>query len=85
MRTQDEIDEQGTIDAANVVIIPLQNFIEEKVNWPTADAKIVVYCGSGHCFTIAATILWTYGYKDVTSLKGGFSGWKDAGYPVAKP
>ncbi len=28
------------------------------------------------------TILWSYGYTDVRSLKGGFGGWSEAGYTV---
>ena len=36
------------------------------------DAPIVVYCGSGHRSTIAMTILRSYGYTNVRSLKGGF-------------
>lgn len=29
---------------------------------------------------MAMTMLFDYGYTDVTSLQGGFSAWKDAGY-----
>ena len=56
-----------------------------KDQWPAAqDAPIVVYCGSGHRSTMAMTMLWSYGYNDVRSLKGGFGGWAEAGYPVAE-
>ena len=30
------------------------------------------------------TILLSEGYTNVTSLKGGFGGWKEAGLPVAE-
>jgi len=30
------------------------------------------------------TILLTAGYTNVTSLKGGFGAWKEAGLPVAE-
>jgi rhodanese-related sulfurtransferase len=30
------------------------------------------------------TILWSYGYTDVRSMKGGFAAWAEAGYPVAE-
>jgi len=54
-----------------------------KADWPAdLDAPIVVYCGSGHRSTIAMTILWTYGYTDVKSMRGGISDWVEAGYPV---
>lgn len=31
---------------------------------------------------MAMTILWTYGFEDVHSIKGGFGGWVEAGYPI---
>jgi rhodanese-related sulfurtransferase len=33
---------------------------------------------------MAAAMMWTYGYTDVTSLSGGFGGWAEAGYPVVE-
>ena len=42
----------------------------------------VVYCGSGHRSTIAMPILWSYGYTDVLSMRGGVAEWVKAGYPV---
>lgn len=83
VRTAEEIAEKGVIEAANFIAIPLEQFIEMKAMWPAdLDAPIVVYCGSGHRSTLAMTILWTYGYTDVLSLKGGFAAWVEAGYPV---
>jgi rhodanese-related sulfurtransferase len=82
VRTPEEIAEKGVIEAANLITIPLAQFIEMKDMWPAADASIVVYCGSGHRSTLAMTILWTYGYTDVLSMKGGFAAWVEAGYPV---
>jgi rhodanese-related sulfurtransferase len=56
-----------------------------KDQWPEdMNAPIVVYCGSDHRSTIAMSILWAYGYSDVLSLKGGFGGWVEAGYPVVE-
>ena len=61
----------------------LEEFIAQKAEWPAdKDAKIVVYCGSGHRSTIAMTMLYSYGYTDVGSLKDGFGGWATEGYPV---
>jgi len=83
VRTQGEVDEKGTIPAENLIHIPLEEFVERKAEWPAdKNAPIVVYCGSGHRSTMAMSILWTYGYSDVRSLKGGFSGWATDGYPV---
>jgi rhodanese-related sulfurtransferase len=83
VRKQSELDEKGVIEAANWVHVPIETFVAEMSDWPAdKDAPITVYCGSGHRSTIAMAILWTYGYTDVTSLKDGFGGWVDAGYPV---
>jgi rhodanese-related sulfurtransferase len=82
-RRAEEVEEKGMIEGA--VHIPLESFIDGKADWPAdEDAKIVVYCGSGHRSTIAMTILWSYGYSDVRSLKGGFGGWAEAGYPIVE-
>ena len=83
VRTQGEVDEKGYIDAPNWIHIPLESFVDSRVDWPALDAPIAVYCGSGHRSTMAMTMLFAYGYNDVTSLTGGFGGWVDAGYPVA--
>ena len=80
VRTQAEVDEKGTIDAPNLINIPLEEFVARKAEWPASDAPIAVYCGSGHRSTMAMTMLFAYGYNDVTSLQGGFGGWKEAGY-----
>ena len=83
VRTEEELVENGVIPAENWLNIPLEQFIARMDEWPAEkDAPIVVYCGSGHRSTIAMTILWSYGYSDVQSLKGGFTSWADAGYPV---
>ena len=76
---------KGVIESENWIHIPLEELIARMEEWPEdMDAPIAVYCGSGHRSTIAMTILWSYGYNDVSSLKGGFGGWVDAGYPVVE-
>jgi len=83
VRTQAEVDEKGIIESGNWVGVPLEEFIAQRAVWPTdKTSEIVVYCGSGHRSTMAMSILWSYGYTNVLSLKGGFGGWVDAGYPV---
>ncbi|MCA9919873.1 MAG: hypothetical protein KC445_18075, partial [Anaerolineales bacterium] len=85
VRRPEELEENGVIEAENWVSVPLESFIALKDQWPAdPDTPIVVYCGSGHRSTIAMSILWSYGYSDVHSLRGGFGGWVDAGYPAAE-
>jgi rhodanese-related sulfurtransferase len=80
VRTQAEVDEKGTIDAPNFIHIPIEEFVVRSADWPASDAPIAVVCGSGHRSTMAMTMLFAYGYTDVTSLQGGFAAWKEAGY-----
>ena len=82
VRKDSEIEEKGAIEAENSIHIPLESFIEMKSEWPAEDATVVVYCGSGHRSTMAMTMLWSYGYSNVRSMKGGFAAWVEAGYPV---
>ncbi len=84
-RTEEELVENGIIEHPNWLHIPLEELVNMKDQWPAElDAPIVVYCGSGHRSTIAMTILWTYGYTDVKSMRGGVSDWVEAGYPVVE-
>jgi len=86
VRTTEELVENGVIDTGDVelVAIPLQEFIAQMNQWPATDAEITVYCGSGHRSTMALTILGILGYDTVSSLKDGFGGWTEAGYPVVE-
>lgn len=84
VRQAGEIEENGYIESSNRENIPLEDFIKMKAQWPSdKNAPIVVYCGTGHRSTMAMTILWTYGYSNVLSLKGGLGAWAEAGNPVA--
>jgi len=84
VRTAEEIAAEGHIDAPNVTFVPIEEFVARRAEWPAdKDAPIVVYCGSGHRSTIAMPIMWSYGYTDVLSMKGGFAEWAKAGFAVA--
>jgi len=84
VRKKSEVDEKGFIDAPNWIHIPLESFVDSSAEWPAdMNAPIAIYCGSGHRSTMAMTIMFAYGYMDVTSLSGGFGGWAEAGFPVA--
>jgi rhodanese-related sulfurtransferase len=85
VRTAAEVEEKGTIDTGEVELIniPLEDLVAQQAMWPAdLDAQIAIYCGSGHRSTMALTIMGSYGYTNLSSLKGGFSGWAEAGYPV---
>lgn len=45
-------------------------------------AVIAVYCKSGHRSALAIPLLQRLGYANAVSMKGGYEGWVEAGYPV---
>jgi rhodanese-related sulfurtransferase len=83
LRKPAEIAEKGAIEFEGQVAIPMEEFLARKSEWPAADAHIVAYCGTGHRSTMAMAILWSYGYTDVRSMKGGLNEWLKQGYTVA--
>ncbi len=83
VRRSEEVMEREGIE--NAIHIPIESFILLKEQWPSSkEAKILVYSENGYRSTIAMTILWTYGYVGVASLRGGFNAWIDGGYPTAQ-
>ncbi len=83
VREADEF-EAGAIKGA--VHIPrgnLESLIEALV--PDRTAPVILSCQSGARSAFAAKALQDLGYEHVTSLKGGFSAWKQNGHPWAVP
>lgn len=58
----------------------IERDIEKKI--PETGASIVLYCGGGFRSALAADALQKMGYTNVISMDGGWSGWKEAGYPT---
>lgn len=56
----------------------LEMRVEETV--PDKSAPIVAYCAGGVRSLIAARTLKEMGYENVTSMSGGYTAWKNAGY-----
>jgi adenylyltransferase/sulfurtransferase len=56
----------------------LEMRIEEAV--PDKNTPIVAYCAGGVRSLIAARTLKEMGYENVTSMSGGYTAWKNAGY-----
>ena len=46
--------------------------------------KLILYCGGGNRSALAVQTLQQMGFKRVRSLREGWSGWDDRGYPVEK-
>lgn len=51
---------------------------------PDKDNTIILYCGGGYRSVLAADSLQQMGYRNVVSMDGGMSAWRQAGYPVEK-
>ena len=61
--------------------------IEQRASELPADknARIVVYCRSGHMSSIAAETLVRLGYTNLASLQGGTAAWEQAGFSIQGP
>lgn len=77
-----EADEVATGTIPRATHIP-RGFLELRVEnvERDRDAEIIVYCAGGTRSALAARSLKELGYTNVTSMIGGFNGWKTAGFP----
>ena len=57
----------------------LETTVEKQI---PRDANVVVYCASGNRSALAADTMRMMGYEHVSSLRGGFRAWVDAGGEV---
>src|SRR5713101_6067912 len=82
VREKDEV-RAGYIEGA--VTIP-RGFLEFQAagQIPNTDKDVVVYCAGGARSLLAAKVLRSMGYDRVSSMAGGITRWRDAGYAVAR-
>jgi molybdopterin/thiamine biosynthesis adenylyltransferase/rhodanese-related sulfurtransferase len=64
-----------------------RGFLELRIerNVPDRETPVVIYCASGTRSVLAARSLGELGYTNVSSLAGGFTGWKRAGLAWEQP
>jgi rhodanese-related sulfurtransferase len=60
----------------------IERDIENKI--PDTSAEIILYCGGGFRSALAADSLQKMGYTNVLSMDGGFTAWKEAGFPLER-
>jgi rhodanese-related sulfurtransferase len=60
----------------------IERDIEQTI--PDKNAPLVLYCGGGFRSALAADNLQKMGYKNVISMDGGWRGWTEAAFPIAK-
>lgn len=49
---------------------------------PDKNAEVILYCGGGFRSALSADALQKMGYRNVTSMAGGWRAWQEAGGPV---
>jgi molybdopterin/thiamine biosynthesis adenylyltransferase/rhodanese-related sulfurtransferase len=83
VREPDEV-AQGSPEGARRIV---RGFLELKVEdeVPDLDRPILTLCAGGVRSLLAADNLLKLGYRDVTSVAGGFNAWKRAQLPVDTP
>jgi rhodanese-related sulfurtransferase len=50
--------------------------------FPDKDAELILYCGGGYRSALAAVNLQKMGYRNVFSMSGGWTAWKEANAPI---
>ncbi len=50
---------------------------------PDKSTELILYCGGGFRSALAADVLQTMGYTNVSSMAGGWKAWKDSGGEVS--
>jgi rhodanese-related sulfurtransferase len=78
VRTPEEWDEYHI---PGTTLIPLDELDSRSEEVPQ-DQDVVVVCRSGNRSQVGRDILLQAGFTQVTSMDGGVSAWRDAGYPV---
>ncbi len=80
VREATEVEKDGFIEGA--INLPVRVVLRNLDKLPALDAKIVVYCGSGHRGGMISAALRLLGYTNVRNVNGGLNGWKAAKLPV---
>lgn len=83
VREADEYQQGAIAGARHIPRGYLELRVEQEI--PDRAAPVVLYCAGGVRSALAAASLQQLGYANVTSLAGGFNGWKNAGLPFEMP
>ena len=84
VRESEEVDKGRLPGAVHVA----RSYLETRIEGvqPDRDARVVLYCASGNRSAFGAlTLMRDMGYSRVESMTGGYTLWKDRGYPVEVP
>jgi len=75
------LEEWNEFHAPNTLLIPLDQ-LPSRLGEVPHDRQIVVVCRSGNRSQQGRDILLNAGFEQVTSMTGGLSEWRTAGYPI---
>ncbi len=78
VRTQEEWDDYHI---PGTTLIPLEE-LSSRLDEVPRDQNIIVVCRTGDRSQVGRNTLLDAGFTAVTSMEGGVSNWKDAGYPI---
>ena len=70
---------EGHISQAK--LFPLSDFSRFMGEMENKDTEIIIHCRMGGRSMKALLLLEEQGFKNLTNLDGGFSSWKELGYP----
>lgn len=75
--------EGGTVPGATPIV---RGFLELKINAlvPDPNKEIILYCAGGNRSALSAKALIDMGYKNVSSMAGGYGKWQHEGFPVVQ-
>lgn len=81
------VDVRNTSETADGVIpgaqkVPLATLTESLTGLDPA-SPVIVYCATGYRSMVAASVLRSAGFEDVSDVVGGFAAWRNVGFPVA--
>ena len=82
VRKPEEVKKLGIIPGAKN--IRLNSLMKSLDQLPSKKAPIIIYCKGGARGTMAVGFLGLMGYTDVKNMKGGFTAWTKASFPVEK-
>lgn len=81
VRGDDEVERSGRITGAHQIHITR---LPERIDEVPRDRAIYIFCGSGLRSMVAASILASKGWKELTVILGGLAGWSSAKCPVVR-
>jgi rhodanese-related sulfurtransferase len=82
VREDNEWNKDHAVQAVHLGKGVLERDLESK--FPDPNREIIMYCGGGFRSVLTAEVAQKMGYRNVSSLKGGYRGLVEANWPMTK-